>query len=469
MTDLFELTATELRSGYLSGAFSPVEVFRSVAARIAAAEPVVGAFTTLCLDRAEAEATAAAQAYAAGTAREFEGVPFAAKDLFDSEGVRTTYGSAMFRDHVPARDATAVAALRGAGAILVGKTQTHEFAWGITSINEQVGSPRNPWARERITGGSSGGSGAALAAREVPLALGSDTGGSIRIPAAFCGVTGIKPTFGAVSTEGVFPLAPSLDHAGLMARDPGDLAAALRVISGSRPAGPAGGEGAGAGARLQRPGGQPLRVGVCAGLAEVPLGDAAADALTAVRDILARVGAEVSEVDFPEAPSVTEAYGLVQLAEGLDVHRRLGLYPSRAPEYGADVRRHLEAAGEVDLGRYLHGQRLRGAIAARFLRLFTSVDVLLTPASPVTAPRFTDEKVEHLGERYPLRSLVMPFMTPHDLAGIPSVAVRAGFDADGLPVAVQLAGPRGSDELVLRAGAALFEATADVQERWPTL
>src|SRR5262245_24420223 len=211
---------------------SPVEVVDACAARIEAVDSRVGGFTALCLERARDEARASESAWSRGEARLLEGVPFGVKDLFDSEGVRTAYGSPIYADHVPDRDAEAVRRAREAGALLVGKTQTHEFAWGITSVNEALGSARNPWSLDRVSGGSSGGSGVVLAAGEVPLALGSDTGGSIRVPAAFCGIVGLKPTYGRISAARAWPLARSLDHPGPMATNPADAALLLEALAG---------------------------------------------------------------------------------------------------------------------------------------------------------------------------------------------------------------------------------------------
>ena len=225
----------ELLREFASRRLSPVEVLDAVAARIAAIDHRVGGFTALCLERARAEAIASEEAWRRGEARALEGVPFGAKDLFDSEGVPTAYGSPMFAAHVPGRDAEAVRRTRSAGAILVGKTQTHEFAWGITSVNELRGSARNPWALDRVSGGSSGGSAVVLAADEVPMTLGSDTGGSIRVPASFCGIVGLKPTFGRISAAGAWPLARSLDHPGPMARTPADAALLLEAVAGVDP------------------------------------------------------------------------------------------------------------------------------------------------------------------------------------------------------------------------------------------
>ena len=223
------LSAGELLAGYAARTLSPVEAVAELSAAIEA-DPH-GAFWATCLERAAGEARAAEDAWSRGAARPLEGVPIAVKDIFDTAGVATTYGSAMFAGHVPERDAEAVRRVRAAGAIVLGKTATHEFAWGFSSINDALGTVRNPRDPERVAGGSSGGSAAALAAGLAPLALGSDTGGSIRVPSAFCGTYGLKPTFGRVSLAGVWPLARTLDHAGPMARTPKDLALLLGVLA----------------------------------------------------------------------------------------------------------------------------------------------------------------------------------------------------------------------------------------------
>jgi len=221
------MTATELLEAYAARTLSPVEVV----AELSAKDDPHGAFWARCPERAGEEARAAEARWADGTARPLEGVPLAVKDLFDTEGVETTYGSPMFRGYVPERDATAVAIAREAGAIVLGKTATHEFAWGYSSINDAMGTVRNPRDRERVAGGSSGGSAAAVADGLAPLALGTDTGGSIRVPAAFCGVYGLKPTFGRVSLDGVWPLARTLDHAGPIAGSIRDLRLFYEVLA----------------------------------------------------------------------------------------------------------------------------------------------------------------------------------------------------------------------------------------------
>jgi aspartyl-tRNA(Asn)/glutamyl-tRNA(Gln) amidotransferase subunit A len=471
LSDLLSLTAEALLGEFRARRASPVEAVEAAAARIGEVDGIVGGFTSLCLERARREAAGSERAWARGEARPLEGLPFGAKDLFDSEGVRTAYGSPLFDAHVPARDAEAVRRARAAGAILVGKTQTHEFAWGITSVNEALGSARNPWAPERVSGGSSGGSAVALAAGEVSLALGSDTGGSIRVPAAFCGVVGLKPTYGRISAAGAWPLARSLDHPGPMARTPADAALLLLALAGADEADPATGGSPACEVELDgvRRGLHGLSVGVCEDLHLVPLAPDVRDAFDrAVRTVEA-AGARIVEVRLPEAALVFPAFRVIQSAEALDTHRRAGLFPARRERYGGDVRGRLEAALEVTLEQYLAASADRQRVRAGFARLFASCDVLLTPVSAGSPLPIGEESVVHEGEEIAFRELVMPYTTPQDLAGLPACAVRAGFDALGIPVGVQFTAAPWGEAAVLRAAHGLWEATPELQARWPAL
>jgi aspartyl-tRNA(Asn)/glutamyl-tRNA(Gln) amidotransferase subunit A len=445
---LWQLSASELLAGYRSRAFSPVEVVDALADRIAALESL-GAFNTLCLDRAREEARAAESAYAPGGSPDgLTGVPFAAKDLFDSAGVRTTYGSRMFADNVPDTDAAAVAALRGAGGILIGKTQTHEFAWGVTSVNEAMGSSLNPWQTDLVPGGSSGGSAVALAARLVPLTLGSDTGGSIRIPAAFCGVMGLKPTFGRLDTTGVWPLAPSLDHVGPLARTPDDLEL-LFPPSAER--------------RADRLDGE--TVVVCRDLHLSPLTPAVARVYDQTVETLEQLGARIVEHALPGAERFDEVFGPIQLNEALRVHREAGLFPERADEYGHDVRRRLEYAAALDPDGYVLAIAERERVRSALGELLCDGGLLVTPVSAVPPAPSADREATGA----PFRAAVMAYTVPHDVAGLPSCAVRAGFDDDGLPIGMQIAAAQWREADVLRAAGALFRATPEIQSRWPQI
>ena len=436
---MWRLSATELLSGYRSRELSPVEVVRALLERIEAADPGLGAFTAICAERALAEARTAESGYAAGEAAgPLAGVPFAAKDLFDSAGVRTTYGSPMFAGHVPDRDAAALAAVRAAGGILLGKTQTHEFAWGITTVNPAMGTTHNPWLRERVAGGSSGGSAAALAAGLVPLALGSDTGGSIRIPAAFCGVCGLKPTYGRVATDGVWPLAPSLDHAGPMARTPADLALLLAAMEGS-------------------PAMDPPAHGVLGGATVVTCPELPVPGETLAT--FEALGAQVVERPFYGAARALDLFRVIQGAEAARVHRDAGLWPGRAAEYGDDVRGQLERAGAT-LDDYAAATLGREALRAEMSGLVRDGALLVTPVAPVPPPPVD-------GDHSGFRAAVLPCTVPHDLTGLPSCAVRSGFDELGLPVGIQIAGAAWADERVLGAALDFHAATPELQARRP--
>jgi len=470
VSELCRLGIEELLAAFRARTVSPVEVVDALSIRIDEVDHLVGGFTTLCLERAREEAVAAAQAWAGGEGRPLEGIPLGVKDLFDSAGVRTTYGSPMFATHVPEHDATAVARARAAGAILIGKTQTHEFAWGISSVNPLLGSTHNPWALDRISGGSSGGSAVALAADEVPLALGSDTGGSIRVPSALCGTVGLKPTYGRVSLFGAWPLARTLDHPGPMARTPADAALLLEAIAGVDPADPSSEDVPLGDVRGElRRGLSGLRVGVCPDLELVTPAPAVRAVVDAVLQAAERASASIVEVRLPEAPLIYPAFGMIQRAEALDTHRRAGLFPARRDEYGADVRGRLELATEVTVEDYLAASADRQRVRAGFARLFGECDVLLTPVGAGQPFPDAAESGLHLGDEISFRDLVMPFTTPQDLCGLPACTVRAGFDPDGIPIGVQFTARPWAEALVLRAAQGLFDATLDLQAVRPSL
>jgi aspartyl-tRNA(Asn)/glutamyl-tRNA(Gln) amidotransferase subunit A len=356
------------------------------------------------------------------------GVRLAVKDLFDTAGVRTTYGSAIFADHVPTVTAEAVARLEAAGYVDVGKANLHEFAYGITSDNEHFGRVPNPLAPDRIAGGSSGGSAAALVAGLADAALGTDSGGSIRIPAACCGVTGFKPSFGLVSLAGCFPLAPSFDHAGPMARDvegcermmralvPGFAAAELGTLDD-------------------------LRVGVAwTGLA---------DAL--VRDRVERAAALFAHRRPLELP-LDSGSGPLFGREVAEVHA--DLWREHRDRYGASVAWKVELAMGVTDAEAGAAARARELYSEQVAELMAGVDLVLVPTLAMVAPPAA------LGEA-PVRERVLQFTYPWNAVGAPSLALPCGPAEDGLPASVQLVGRPGEDDVVLAAGRLLEAALAE--------
>jgi aspartyl-tRNA(Asn)/glutamyl-tRNA(Gln) amidotransferase subunit A len=353
------------------------------------------------------------------------GIPLAVKDLFDTAGLVTTYGSSLFVDHVPTETAEAVARLEAAGYANVGKTNLHEFAYGVSSQNPHFGTVPNPRAPGRLAGGSSGGSAAALAAGLADAALGSDSGGSIRIPAAWCGIVGFKPSFGLVPLDGCFPLAPSFDHAGPMARSVADCEAMLLALM---------------------PEHEPTHV---ASLEEVKVGVAWLDEA----DPLVRERVEAAAALFPHRRALDlphpDGIDAVFMREVADVHR--GLFPEQADSYGENVRTKLERCLEVGDAEFEAGVRLRTAYRSRMEEALADLDLLITPTVPLVAPPSESSELE-------IRPFATRFTFPINVVGWPALALPCGRAEDGLPASVQLTAPPGSDALVLAAGAELERA-----------
>jgi aspartyl-tRNA(Asn)/glutamyl-tRNA(Gln) amidotransferase subunit A len=348
-----------------------------------------------------------------------DGIRLAVKDLFDTTGLTTTYGSIVYAEHVPQQSAEAVSRLEAAGYANVGKTNLHEFAYGITSVNPHYGTVPNPAFPGRMAGGSSGGSAAALAGGFADAALGTDSGGSIRIPAACCGIVGFKPSYGLVSLEGCFPLAPSFDHVGPMARTVGDCVQMLRALAD---------------------GFEPLEL---ESLEEVQVGVAwleHADPLVHARvREAAGLFPRSREVDFP-FPNDT---GLVFMREVADVHR--DLFAEFKDSYGDNVRTKIERCLEVTDADYERGLRARAEYAERAQAAFDGVDLLLTPTLEFVAPLLPVDDLE-------IRERTVKLTIPFNSLGWPVLALPCGSAEGGLPASLQIAGPTGSDALVLAAG-----------------
>ena len=459
VNDFHRLGAHELLAGYAAGGFSPVEVVEALAARIEATEPVLNAFFTPTPVSAIAAARVAEERWREGRARPLEGVPFGVKDLFDTAGIRTTYGSPMFDRHVPDRDARAVERMQDSGAILLGKTATDEFAYGIAGVNPHYGPARNPWNPERVSGGSSSGSGVAVGAGYVPLALGSDTGGSIRSPSSFCGIVGFKGTWGAISTDGMWAMGRSLDHR----RPDGEVADRRRAHAPGPVEGSRGREIARSLASGLAPLPAEARLGVCPDLEQIPLDADVRTVFDGAVASFACAGYTPREARFRQAPEVQSTFVPIRDAETLYTHRAAGLFPARRGVQRADVlparngrerrpgrvprRLHEPVAARRGLRRPVR----RGRRAARAARD--------RPAAADRRRRAGSTGVERSG----------PPHDPENLLALPACAVRAGFDNAGLPVGVQLVGAPGADALVLAAAQTFFEATAAVQDQWPDL
>ena len=354
------------------------------------------------------------------------GIPLAVKDLFDTAGLTTTYGSALFADHVPAETAEAVLRLEAAGYANVGKTNLHEFAYGVTSENPHFGTVPNPLREGRIAGGSSGGSAATLATGLADAALGTDSGGSIRIPAACCGIVGFKPTWGLVPLEGCFPLAPSFDHGGPMARSVADCAAMMEALV---------------------PGFTRTEVGV----ADVEIGVAwveEADPLVRARIEAAAEGfPRRRAIEFPFPEHVSPAF----MAEVADVHRELFL--ENRDLYGNDVARKIAQCLELSEAEANEARRRRDAYREAAERALEGFDLMLVPTLPFVAPEVGQTEDDAL------RNRIIRFTFPFNALGWPSLALPCGLAEDDLPASLQLVGRSGDDGLVLAAGATVETRT----------
>lgn len=463
--------ATTLVTAIRRKELAPTEVVEAVLARIEALEPTLNAFVTLTADAARAAARAVEEKLARGEdVGPLAGVPVAIKDLYETAGVRTTAGSRVLADYVPTHDATAVRRLREAGAVSVGKTATHEFAFGPTTDSPYLGPTRNPWHTDHVPAGSSGGSGAAVAAGIVPLALGTDTGGSIRMPAAACGIVGLKPTYGRVSKFGVLPLSWSLDHVGPLARSVADVALALRVLAGPDPLDPTATatplDDYTAAVERARDGLQGLRLGVpTPWLEEYGVDPEVRAAFDRALDTLRDLGASVEEATLPPADVMTFVNRIITLGEAGAYHA--DLLARHAEEYAPDVRARLELAQFILARDYLTGQRLRTELSQTMAAVMTEFDALLTPTMPIPAPCIGQNLWTYPdGSSEPVQEAMIRYTAPFSVSGQPALSVPCGFTAEGLPIGLQIVGRPFEEATVLRIGAA-FEAIAGFRDRRP--
>jgi aspartyl-tRNA(Asn)/glutamyl-tRNA(Gln) amidotransferase subunit A len=395
------------------------------------------------------------------------GIPLAIKDIYDTTDLPTTASSRLLRDHRTGRDAHTVARLRSAGAIIVGKAHTHEFAYGPTTVNEYAGPSRNPWDLDRVPGGSSGGSAIAVAAGMCLGATGSDTGGSIRTPSALCGITGLKPTYGLVSRAGILPLSWSLDHAGPMARSADDVAILLHAMAGHDRADP----GSAAvpipdypAAISQVP--ARLRLGVPGEHYFDVVSEEVMAAFSAALDEARALGWSVEHVSLPNLRYALGAELAIISSEASAWHRkRMG---RSAELYSGNVRRELDAGMMVMATDYLLGQRARRLIGREFREALATVDLIVTPTVPITAPRITDSTVEIQGRTFSVLDAIWRNLYPTNLTGLPSISVPCGLSAQRLPIGLQLIGPAFQELLVLQAAHA-YQSVTDWHNQRPDI
>ncbi len=433
---------------------SAVELLDDCLGRIAALNPSLRAFITVTEESAREAARQADRELERGLDRgPLHGIPVAAKDVFLTRGVRTTAGSRLLADYVPDHDAAAVERLAQAGAVLVGKTNMHELAYGITSANPHFGVVRNPRDPARIPGGSSGGSAVAVAAGMALAALGSDTGGSIRIPAAFCGVVGLKPTYGRVSRYGMLPLSFSMDHAGPIASSVRDAGLVLNAIAGYDSQDPT---SSNVPVEDYLPAGEGSLNGVRMGLPEnfyfERVTPEARAAVERAAEVAARDGAHIVRVRVPDMDAVNTIGRLLLLAEAAAA---LTPHLAERASLGDDVRALLDQGRLIPATDYVNAQRLRRIEQDKFRALWRHVDFLLTPTVPMGAPKIGETAVEIEGRFEDVRLAATRLVRGMDVLGLPALSLPCGLDSNGMPLGLQIIAPEFRESALLGVAAAI--------------
>ncbi len=456
--DVFYTGIRELGRRYRRRELSPVELTTALLARIERLDPALHAFVTPTPERALADAHAAEAALARGDARPLLGIPIGHKDIYLTRGIRTTAGSALLADFVPDEESTVSRRWAEAGTVMLGKLITHEFALGLQFPGHRFAPARNPWNTDHIPGGSSSGSAAALAAGLLTGATGSDTGGSIRGPASFCALAGLKPTYGRCSRAGVLTLSWTLDHTGPLARTVEDCAYLLQAMAGHDVADPAS-----SGVPLDDyvgaldGGVRGLRVGVPRNYFFDDVDPEIARAFEEALATLRALGADVRDVTLPSL-AATHSFLVIMLAEAFAYHERD--LRERPAMYGDVLRERLLAGGLVSGSEYVQAQRVRAMIAAEVAATLRDVDLLATPTTPKPATSFAAAHDPDFG--FPRSN-----MAPFNLTGLPTLALPCGFSPAGLPLSLQLAGRPFEETTVLRAGHAYERATEWHRRRPP--
>jgi aspartyl-tRNA(Asn)/glutamyl-tRNA(Gln) amidotransferase subunit A len=466
--EIIELSLAEVSRRIENKEVSPVELADACIERIHEVNPQLSAYISVYEKEAREVAKAAEMLIGVGNhLGPLHGIPISLKDIVGIKGFTSTAGSKVLENWIPTEDATVVSKLKGAGANIIGKTNMHEFAWGGTSDNPHYGTVRNPWDTSRFPAGSSGGSGAAVAARTCFGALGTDTGGSVRLPSAINGIVGIRPTIGRVSNYGVIPLAWSMDTVGPMTRTVEDCAIMFNVLAGHDP------KDSGSSA-LSVPdytkdlnkGVRGLRIGVVPNYFFSNVQEPVLKAYKAALANLEELGASIEEVTIENIEGNITAQLIVESCEPSTYHQK---WLREQPEsYGDDVRLLLEL-GEMHLAtHYIQAQRYRSLLRSEFLDAFKTVDVFICPTLPFTATRVGETKVDINGKEEDMLSAIMQFTGVPSLAGLPSLNVPCGFDDDGLPIGMQIIGKPFDEETLFRMGHA-YQQETNFHERSPLI
>jgi aspartyl-tRNA(Asn)/glutamyl-tRNA(Gln) amidotransferase subunit A len=432
---------------------SPVELTHFLLERIARLQPAIGAYITVTAEIALAQARQAEKEIAKGRYKGvLHGIPISLKDLFSTRHVRTTAGSRILRKFVPKENAAVVDRLLNAGCVLLGKTNMHEFAFGATNVNPHYGAVRNPWDRSRISGGSSGGSAASIVSAQAIASLGTDTGGSIRIPSAACGCVGLKPTYGCVPMNGIIPLAPSLDSAGPLCRCVTDAAFMFHAITESNfystP---------GIIVSKIRKGIKSLRIGIPRQYFFDRIQSDVRRAVFAAVEVFEQLGAGICEVDLRGMEETAYLAAEITGTEALAYHWKW--LKERPQDYGEDVRSRLEQCREMTAVTYIQARQHARAYAERLESALESVSLLLTPTLPIVAPDLGQKEIVIGKSHEEVRSALLRLTRPGNLSGLPAISMPCGFSSEGLPIGLQLISRRSGEDILHRAAYAYERAT----------
>jgi aspartyl-tRNA(Asn)/glutamyl-tRNA(Gln) amidotransferase subunit A len=461
--ELWKQPLEKLAPAIRAGKVSPVALAEACLDRIANAGARLDSFVHVSTHALDAARAAGREIKAGKWRGPLHGIPIGVKDNYLTEDMPTTAGSTAPGLSFPMRDSTAAAKLREAGAVLIGKTRTHEFAWG--NVTPPV---RNPWDLARVPSGSSGGSGAAVAAGLCVAALGSDTGGSIRMPAAACGTVGLKATFGRVSRDGIVPHSWSLDHAGPLTRTVADTALMMQVLAGYDAADPASqGQPVPDYAKALNKPVKGLKIGVCRNHFFENLQEDVESAVEKAIADLAAAGAQVIELNIPLLEYGLGAIFAIELSSSTAYHDA-SLLAGRVPQYQPDVRMLVEMGRLVTGPDYLKAEQYRSALMEEYRKVFETVDVVIGPTTPITAWKRGEWTVQVSGKPESVLAASWRFTYPYNLTGLPAISVPCGFDRDGLPIGLQIAGKPFDETTVLRVAHA-YERSQDWKDRWPQL
>ena len=437
---------------------SPVDLVRAALGRIERYDGKTKAFITVCAEQALEAARSAEAEIAAGRYRgPLHGIPISLKDLISTQGIRTTAGSKILANWIPQADATIVKKFKDAGAIILGKTNLHEFAYGPTGVNPHYGTAQNPWDPNRIPGGSSSGSGASVAHALCPGSIGTDSGGSIRIPASLMGIVGLKPTYGLVSLKGIVPLAWSLDHAGPMTRTVADAALMLQAIAGYDPRDSASHNRANPDYSQAIEGDvKGVRIGLVKEYLDSPMEEGIKEGTMTFVGRMEGLGVKVEEVSLPQLRYASVVSFLIMASESMAYHRRF--MKTRAADYGEDIRTRLGLGQFVLATQYIQAQRVRRFLYRHIQDALGRIDLLLTPTLPITAPRISEREITMGGKSIDVRPVLTRFTRAFNVTGHPAISLPCGLSPSGLPIGVQLIGRPFGEEALLRLGHAYEQA-----------